>query len=106
MASNNYLANVPKLQGRENYEEWSFAIENFLILEEELSDETYVPEDEESLVVLENVRRSQRERKTKNFEDIVTYFTPVKLANYEENPVGETQIQWQKLLLDQTEISG
>ncbi|KAG5861345.1 hypothetical protein JTB14_016694 [Gonioctena quinquepunctata] len=33
MASNNYLANVPKLQGRENYEEWSFAMENFLVLE-------------------------------------------------------------------------
>ncbi|KAG5885834.1 hypothetical protein JTB14_032029 [Gonioctena quinquepunctata] len=32
-ASNNYLANVPKLQGRENYEEWSFAMENFLVLE-------------------------------------------------------------------------
>ncbi|KAG5885261.1 hypothetical protein JTB14_025958 [Gonioctena quinquepunctata] len=56
--------------------------------EEELSDETYVPEDEESLVVPENVRRSQRERKTKNFEDFVTYFTPVKQANYEENPVS------------------
>ncbi|KAG5882182.1 hypothetical protein JTB14_016450 [Gonioctena quinquepunctata] len=33
MASNNYLANVPKLHGRENYEEWSFAMENFLVLE-------------------------------------------------------------------------
>ncbi|KAG5896184.1 hypothetical protein JTB14_016959 [Gonioctena quinquepunctata] len=56
--------------------------------EEELSDETYVPEDEESLVVPENVGRSQRERKTKIFEDFVTYFTPVKQANYEENPVS------------------
>ncbi|KAG5880144.1 hypothetical protein JTB14_000012 [Gonioctena quinquepunctata] len=56
--------------------------------EGELSDETYVPEDEESLVVPENVRRSQRERKIKNFEDFVTYFTPVKQANYEENPVS------------------
>lgn len=29
----NYLATIPKLQGRDNYEEWSFAMENFLILE-------------------------------------------------------------------------
>ncbi|OWR48976.1 putative Copia protein [Danaus plexippus plexippus] len=29
----NYLVNVPKLRGRENYSEWSFAAENFLILE-------------------------------------------------------------------------
>ncbi|CAG4978543.1 unnamed protein product [Colias eurytheme] len=29
----NYLINVPKLRGRENYSEWCFAAENFLILE-------------------------------------------------------------------------
>lgn len=29
----NYIANVPKLRGRENYDEWVFAAENFLILE-------------------------------------------------------------------------
>lgn len=29
----NYLINVPKLRGRENYDEWAFAAENFLILE-------------------------------------------------------------------------
>lgn len=29
----NYLVNVPKLRGRENYSEWCFAAENFLILE-------------------------------------------------------------------------
>lgn len=28
-----YLVNVPKLKGRENFCEWSFAAENFLILE-------------------------------------------------------------------------
>lgn len=28
-----YLVNVPKLKGRENYDEWAFAAENFLILE-------------------------------------------------------------------------
>lgn len=28
-----YIVNVPKLKGRENYDEWSFAAENFLILE-------------------------------------------------------------------------
>lgn len=33
MASN-YLVNVPKLKGRENYNEWIFAAENFLILED------------------------------------------------------------------------
>ncbi|KAG5867500.1 hypothetical protein JTB14_007479 [Gonioctena quinquepunctata] len=33
MASNNYLVTIPKLQGRENYEKWSFAMENFLELE-------------------------------------------------------------------------
>lgn len=32
MASN-YLTTIPKLQGRENYQEWSFAMENFLLLE-------------------------------------------------------------------------
>lgn len=32
MASS-YLVSVPKLKGRENYEEWAFAAENFLILE-------------------------------------------------------------------------
>lgn len=29
----NYLPSVPKLLGRENYEEWAFAVENFLVLE-------------------------------------------------------------------------
>lgn len=29
----NYLVNVPKLKGRENYNEWTFAAENFLVLE-------------------------------------------------------------------------
>lgn len=29
----NYIVNVPKLRGRENYSEWQFAAENFLILE-------------------------------------------------------------------------
>lgn len=33
MAANNYLSSIPKLHGRENYEEWCFAMENFLILE-------------------------------------------------------------------------
>ncbi|CAF4918661.1 unnamed protein product [Pieris macdunnoughi] len=28
-----YIVNVPKLRGRENYDEWAFAAENFLILE-------------------------------------------------------------------------
>ncbi|CAH2035928.1 unnamed protein product, partial [Iphiclides podalirius] len=28
-----YIINVPKLKGRENYDEWAFAAENFLILE-------------------------------------------------------------------------
>lgn len=32
MASN-YIVNVPRLKGRENYADWSFAVENFLILE-------------------------------------------------------------------------
>lgn len=29
----NYAVSVPKLRGRENYSEWAFAAENFLILE-------------------------------------------------------------------------
>lgn len=29
----NYLSSVPKLLGRENYGDWSFAVENFLVLE-------------------------------------------------------------------------
>lgn len=29
----NYLVSVPKLKGRENYSEWAFAAENFLVLE-------------------------------------------------------------------------
>lgn len=29
----NYLISVPKLKGRENYNEWAFAAENFLVLE-------------------------------------------------------------------------
>ncbi|XP_045447465.1 uncharacterized protein LOC123655756 [Melitaea cinxia] len=33
MASNTFLANVPKLLGRENYSEWAFAAENLLVLE-------------------------------------------------------------------------
>lgn len=33
MASNNYLVSVPKLKGRENYSDWCFAAENFLVLE-------------------------------------------------------------------------
>ncbi|CAH2088790.1 unnamed protein product [Euphydryas editha] len=31
--STNYLANVPKLKGRENYDNWCFAAENVLVLE-------------------------------------------------------------------------
>lgn len=31
--STNYLASVPKLKGRENYDEWTFAVENVLVLE-------------------------------------------------------------------------
>ena len=31
--TSNYLVNVPKLKGRENYNEWTFAAENFLVLE-------------------------------------------------------------------------
>ena len=34
MAANpNYMVNVPKLKGRENYAEWCFAVENFLVLD-------------------------------------------------------------------------
>lgn len=33
MAAVNYFASVPKLNGRENYQEWVFAIENVLVLE-------------------------------------------------------------------------
>ncbi|CAK1552608.1 unnamed protein product [Leptosia nina] len=29
----NYLQSVPKLKGRDNYDEWSFAAENLLVLE-------------------------------------------------------------------------
>lgn len=29
----NYSMNVPKLKGRDNYDDWAFAVENFLILE-------------------------------------------------------------------------
>lgn len=31
--STNYLASVPKLKGRENYDVWTFAVENVLVLE-------------------------------------------------------------------------
>lgn len=31
--SGNYAVNVPKLKGRENYDDWAFAVENFMILE-------------------------------------------------------------------------
>lgn len=31
--STNYLANIPKLKGRENYDDWCFAAENVLVLE-------------------------------------------------------------------------
>jgi hypothetical protein len=31
--SGNYSVNVSKLRGRENYDDWAFAVENFLILE-------------------------------------------------------------------------
>ncbi|CAG9134816.1 unnamed protein product [Plutella xylostella] len=31
--SSNLITNIPKLKGRENYEDWAFAVENFLILE-------------------------------------------------------------------------
>lgn len=33
MSSMNYIANIPKLKGRENYEEWCFAVKNLLVLE-------------------------------------------------------------------------
>ncbi|XP_072384437.1 uncharacterized protein [Diabrotica undecimpunctata] len=33
MAATNYLASVPKLMGRENYDDWSFAIENVFVLD-------------------------------------------------------------------------
>ncbi|XP_026729562.1 uncharacterized protein LOC113495153 [Trichoplusia ni] len=31
--SNSLISSIPKLKGRENYEDWAFAVENFLILE-------------------------------------------------------------------------
>lgn len=31
--SSNFIVNVPRLKGRENYSDWAFAIENFLVLE-------------------------------------------------------------------------
>ncbi|GBP20126.1 hypothetical protein EVAR_5556_1 [Eumeta japonica] len=31
--SSNYVVSMPKLKGRENYQEWAFAAENFLVLE-------------------------------------------------------------------------
>ncbi|KAK9685258.1 hypothetical protein QE152_g38175 [Popillia japonica] len=33
MSTNNFIASVPKLRGRENYSEWAFAVENFLLLD-------------------------------------------------------------------------
>lgn len=33
MAASNYIASVPKLKGRDNYDEWVFAAQNFLVLE-------------------------------------------------------------------------
>lgn len=33
MSSGNYLVNVPKLKGRDNYDDWAFAARNFLVLE-------------------------------------------------------------------------
>lgn len=52
MASN-YLVNVPKLKGRENYSEWTFAAENFLVLEgmlhcvKPVTGKTIEPEDDQ-----------------------------------------------------------
>lgn len=34
MASSSFLSNVPKLKGRENYDDWAFAAENMLVLED------------------------------------------------------------------------
>ncbi|KOB74848.1 Uncharacterized protein OBRU01_08408 [Operophtera brumata] len=31
--TSNYIANVPKLKGRENYDDWCFAAKNVLVLE-------------------------------------------------------------------------
>ncbi|GBP61402.1 hypothetical protein EVAR_37933_1 [Eumeta japonica] len=33
MSSGSYIVNVPKLKGRENYDDWAFAARNFLVLE-------------------------------------------------------------------------
>lgn len=33
MTTSGYLVNIPKLKGRENYDEWAFATRNFLLLE-------------------------------------------------------------------------
>ncbi|CAG9132679.1 unnamed protein product [Plutella xylostella] len=32
--SSNFLASVPKLKGRENYDDWAFAVQNLLVLED------------------------------------------------------------------------
>lgn len=31
--STNLIASIAKLRGRENYEDWAFAVENYLVLE-------------------------------------------------------------------------
>lgn len=31
--SSNYITNIPKLKGRENFDDWAFAVENLLVLE-------------------------------------------------------------------------
>lgn len=33
MSSSSYLLSVPKLKGRENYDDWAFAVKNFMVLE-------------------------------------------------------------------------
>lgn len=44
----NYMVNVPKLKGRENYSEWAFAVENFMILEGLWKCVSQVVEDDDS----------------------------------------------------------
>lgn len=38
----NYSVNVPKLRGRENYDEWAFAAENYMVIEGVVMDDQNV----------------------------------------------------------------
>ncbi|GBP17469.1 hypothetical protein EVAR_8817_1 [Eumeta japonica] len=91
--STNYLASVPELKGRENYDEWTFAVDNVLLLEGVLH---YVQP-----VIRKGIKpEDDAKARWKNCEDMTTYMAQIVETSQRLSRTGfEITDQWIGLLM-------